>query len=555
MCYVENLMRRPSRFFFPLLLIAVVGPGLLLRAVHLGADGPTVFPGGLYSDAPLKDEAAKGFAARSRCLFGAWSASPADDYRFWEVLSPVWTWSQYFWFKLTGPGYRGARLLSIAWSALAALFLYLALSRQSLSRSGQSNRRAAGVIAAAFMSFNFHCLIFGRLGLLETPLLALLIMAFYFQSRASEHPANWIMASGLWLMAWLVKQSAIIYLPVLILGFVLQSASGGARRRLVFWTGLISITLALAAAGAMFLDWDYRVRSVMNLRHSLDYLPDQSREWMQVTPSRTLDSIRYNLGRGLIQGYLAMFPISGPLAILELVFIAIAIVRTRKIELLPALAALWWLSARGALTLQGQAFPRFYIMQAPSTFLLAALALARLLPASPAVPGRRLRQVFVVAVMALSLLVNLLPWARWVRDDSREIERGGRWLVQVIGPEEATVVGEWAGPLCFDTPYRTFYLKNVFNRRGCQLVALWPTHLLLVESKESLRFHDDDVDPAVRRFMRWFPSEFKQRQKLDELTLFAGTRDEMTLILYRIDLPAAARDYCRDHPEGTSLKP
>ena len=79
--------------------------------------------------------------------------------------------------------------------------------------------------------------------------------------------------------------------------------------------------------------------------------------------------------------------------------------------------------------------------------------------------------------------------------------------------------------------------------------------LLIVESKETLRFRDDDVDPAARRFIRWFPSEFKARQKLDEITLFAGRRDEMTLILYKIDLPAAAREHCRDHPEETSLKP
>jgi len=509
------------------LLLAVVALGVGLRLARLSAEGPTQFPCGLTSDAPLKDEAAKGFAARSRVLFGAWSASPADDYRFWETLSPVWTWSEYGWFTLAGAGYVSARLHSVLWSAVSMIFLYLALRPFS---------RRAGLVAAFFFAVNFYTLMFGRMGLLETSMSAWLLMAFACQMRARKNPALFVLAAACWMAAWLVKQSAAVYLPVLIAGFVLdlRRREGPRRSRLLLETAALA-AIALAVTGLLL--WpDYRIRSVMNLRHGLDYRPDPTFLWMQVNPGRTLEAILYNLGPGLLKGYFAMFPIAGPLALVEIVLILRDLKRRRDPGPARILALVFWLSARAALTLQGQTFPRFYLIQAPSAFILAALALDRLLAAEAAArPTRALTRL--AAVLALAALVNLVPWAAWVKQNPRGLMQANAWIESAIGPERAVVVGEWAVPFCFDTGLRAYYLKSVFNRGREQIAALGPTHLLVEQGKEE---EGEEMDPAVRRLRKFFPVAYERRREIGRFRAFAGAPDETVTILYRIDIPGPA---------------
>jgi hypothetical protein len=111
------------------------------------------------------------------------------------------------------------------------------------------------------------------------------------------------------------------------------------------------------------------------------------------------------------------------------------------------------------------------------------------------------------------------------------------WIESMIGPERAEVVGEWAVPFCFDTGYRAYYLKSVFNRGREQIAALGPTHLLVEEGKES---EGEEMDPAVRRFKKFFPAAYERRRELGRFRAFAGAPDETVTILYRIEIPGPA---------------
>lgn len=505
-----------------LLLLLIIAAGVSLRTVHLDADGPTRFPNGLTDPSPIEDEAGKGFAARSRILFGAWSPSAADDYRFWEVLSPVWTWMLYFWFKVIGPGIVSFRLFSVFWSAVSIAVIYLVLAKRS---------RPAALAAAVLVAVNFYAVIFGRLGLLETMLNALLLGAFAFQVSASKKPVMLFPAALCWLSAYLVKQSAITYLPVLLGGAALMFASGGegsARQKRV---ALVAVVLVIIAAFSLLLWPDYRLRTIMNARHALDYRPDQTYMWMQVNPGRTWQAIVMNITGGFWRGYILMMPIAGTLALAELFMIGRDLIKRRPLDRLRLLAALWWLCARASLTLQGQAFPRFYLIQLPSAAILAALALERVL--SSQAPARKQARFFTAAALILAALIHLAPWLTWVREYPRDLSHGSAALEEMIGPGPAVVVGKYAGPLCFDTGYKYYYLKSVFNRLPEQVQGFGITHLLLAEDM----MEGEDLDPAVRRLKKFLPGPYDSREEIGRIILWPGQKDEKRIILFRLGAP------------------
>lgn len=512
-----------SRAYAIIALVLVLAGGIALRSARISADAPAVFPGGLSSSAPVKDEAAKCYAARNRVLFNEWSTDPVDDYRYWETLSPAWTWSLFFWLKAWGVGYPQARAFSILWSALSILGIYAALSARS---------RKAALWGAFFFAMNFSAAIFGRLAILETCLNCLLIICLALLSRPGSRTGLVLFACLAWVAAWLVKQSAVVFLPVLAAGGILAWRGPGKEGRGRSWLALLLVAGAALAACAFLFDFDYRIRTIMNVRHVLDYKPDPGYMWMRTDPARTWLAIKENLTSGLLRGYLLVNPVAGPLAVVELVLIGAGLWKRKKIDDLSILAAIWWLSARAALTVAGQASPRFQLLQFPSTAVLAALALARLEGALTSGSFRRKAAPVMTGLIIVACgVAHLVPWAGWVKADPREVERGTMLLGRTIEADRAVVVGEWAGPLCFETRHQYYYLKNVFNRTADQVRTLGITHVVVDEDKES----GLDIDPAVRRIRKYFPSVYERRVELGRISLWEGSADETTLILYSVD--------------------
>ncbi len=508
-------------------LAAVVLAGVGLRAFHLDADAPARFPNGYSSSAPLKDESAKCFAPRNRALFGQWRTSPHDDYQYWETLSPVWTWSTYLWFELFGTGYKEARAWALLWSALSIIALYAALGARS---------REAALFSAALMALNFYAVIFGRLALLETPVNALLLIAFAFQVRALDRPVMLGPAAAAWLCAWLVKQSAVVYLPVLALGAALvwSRAERGREKR----AGLLLAALFVVVAGLFLLSWDYRIRTVMNVRHALAYFPDQSYTWMRADPGRTLAAIKENLTVDFVRGYLAMMPVAAPLALVEVVLVVLALIKSRRADYVGVLAVAWWVCARAALTLQGQKVVRFYLVGIPPAVLLAGLAvhrLAGLYREKGGGPGKV--RALMAALLVCAGVMHLPPWLSWASEYPREIKKAAQEIERIIKDERAVVAGRWAPPLCFDTRYKTYYIKSVFNRKASQIRSLGITHVVL--SREAAEGRE--YDPVSRRLKRFFPSPYERREKLGTIVMWEGGAREVELSVYSISIPRLER--------------
>jgi 4-amino-4-deoxy-L-arabinose transferase-like glycosyltransferase len=514
--------RSHSLSLIGLILLLLLSSGLKL--VHLRADAPRLFPNGFESSDPVKDEAAKSYEARNRALFGAWVTSPADDYRYWNTLSPAWTHSLWLWFKLCGVSYPALRLFSVLWAALGIF---------AVGRFFPAQKNAlAGPLAAILFAFNFYLLIYGRLGLMETALNTALLGSVMLLVRAEDRPGLFPLAGLIFFFAYLIKQSAAAFLPVLALAALL--APSGRRR-----FGMITLAMVILALAALFLWPDYWLRSVMNFRHALGWQPDASHRWMRFELPVTGRALSQAFGfTGLVRGYVLMLPMAGPLALLEIIIFLYRWAKTRTGERAEALLIAWLLCARAALAFSPHTVVRFYLIQFPPVCLLAGLLLERILrTAAPgthdfrgaadlrgaADPSRAQRRLAVAALIVLSLIFDLVPFLGWLRSPSYQIRDAGQALHKALGPGPAVLIGEWAGPLCLESPDRTFYVKNIFNRRPEQLMQFGITHLL---------YSDPDQDPAIKSFRKALPGPFEKRRLILTLPLF---NDQLSL--FRVEVP------------------
>jgi len=496
--------RRPAWPLLALLVLVLLSTGLKL--VHLRADAPRLLPNGFSSSAPVKDEAAKSYEARNRALFGHWTTSPADDYRYWNTLSPAWTHSLMLWFKLFGVSYPSLRLFSIFWSALAVLILWRFFP--------PPNHQAAGPLAAILYALNFYLLIYGRLGLIETALNTLILLGLALLLRARARPRLFPLAAAVFYLAFLFKQSAAAFFPLLALAAILAPAG---RRR----TAWLSLFILLAASAALFLWPDYWLRSVMNFRHALGWRPDATHHWMLFEFPVTRQALAQAFGSiGFLRGYLLMMPVAGTLALLEIIVFCYRGLQTRAWDRPELILIAGLLCARLVLAVSPHTVVRFYLIQFPPACLLAGLLLQRILLAAPDRSSAGNRRLAVASLIALALLFNLVPYLRWLRDPAYQIQEASQALQKTIGPGPAVLIGEWAAPLSLETPYRTYYVKNIFNRRPEQLMQFGITHLL---------FSDPEADPAIKSFRQTFPGPFEQRELLLTLPLF-----EETLTLSRV---------------------
>ncbi len=501
-----------------MLLVVFILAGGGIKFLRIDADAPQVFPNGFGSDATVKDEAAKSYEARNRTLFDAWSLSEKDDYRYWRTVSPVWSYMVWLWLEAFGVSYFSLRVFSIVWSAVSGLLVFLLLRR--------SHGEPAGLAAAFFFSFNFYLLIYGRLGLMETALNGVLILTALIIVRSMDRPGLFFIAPLAFLASCLIKQTAFYFAPLVVFGFILAfrgRLSGGGWKSLAFILGLVSIAVAAVVLVYLYSLPEYKLRSVLNLRHALDY--GQYRYGMIIRTHITRKALLFSVSpEGVLKGYIMMMPVAGALAALEIItFIYLALSGRRKtggfrIDRTEAIIIFWFILARATLAFTPHLFVRFYLIQFPPACLLAGIFMKRIL--EPESERARQRHSYTerlsayAAILALALALNIVPYVRWLSTASCDIGEGVAEMRRAIGELPAVIIGEWAAPLCLETPYKSYYVKNIFNRRPDQLASFGVTHIL---------FEDPGVDTAAISYREAFPGSFEARREISTIELFGRT--------------------------------
>jgi hypothetical protein len=218
------------------LVLAATVVALLVPFV--GADPPVDLT---YSNARVTDEGFNLNNARQRALFGSFATGDVDR----SLTNGAYSAIAAVVFLATEPTLAAGRCVSVAAVAVAVLLLAWGLA--------EPLGRAAAFLSAAALAGANLALEYGRLGMVEPTVLALLTGGFVLAVRAVGRRSPLAGAGCGLLLAAAVSAKATAVVPaVAMLGVVLGAGLLGRDRRAVL-AGLAALGGAVAAAAGWFL--------------------------------------------------------------------------------------------------------------------------------------------------------------------------------------------------------------------------------------------------------------------------------------------------------------
>ena len=209
------------------------------RIINLDADAPLT-----NWLASIGEEALWGAPARNQVLFGGWQQ---DEYTSQHIaMSPLYSAMLTVVFKQFGVGLSQLRLLSVIFSTLLAVLLYLFISRES---------RSVALLAAFFLLLNDSFFSFNRLGLVETTLTFFVTLAAVVSMLAKDNKALIFLSGALFCTAVFVKlYGAWFIMPLLgiyCVNVARKSIKNSLKNHLLnaasFVAGALVVFLAIAA--------------------------------------------------------------------------------------------------------------------------------------------------------------------------------------------------------------------------------------------------------------------------------------------------------------------
>jgi 4-amino-4-deoxy-L-arabinose transferase-like glycosyltransferase len=214
----------PRRQFAGGLLI-VLAIAALLRGLFPAADPPWNPAVGVV----WHDEGAWVHNARNRALFGEWSQDKWNP----MYIAPVFTGLEFVSFKLFGVGVRQARVVPELLGWLSVWLLGLGVARVA--------GRRAGLIAAALLATDYVYVIWNRTALMEGPMVAFIVAAWYCYARMDEDPRWGAAASVCAWLAFFTKAAAAFFVAAIGLDAMLVVIAAGTR-------GFVSAATAMRGA-------------------------------------------------------------------------------------------------------------------------------------------------------------------------------------------------------------------------------------------------------------------------------------------------------------------
>ena len=186
---------------FTVTLLVALAVAALLRGLFPAADPPSNPAVGVV----WHDEGAWVHNARNEALFGAWSQDKWNP----MYIAPVFTGLEYVSFKMFGVGLRQARLVPELCGLASVWLLALGVARLA--------GRRAGVMAAALLGTNYVYVMWNRAALMEGPMVAFIVAAWYCYTRLDEDPRWGAAASACALLAFFTKAAAAFFVAALAL--------------------------------------------------------------------------------------------------------------------------------------------------------------------------------------------------------------------------------------------------------------------------------------------------------------------------------------------------
>lgn len=522
---ISSQPRAPSTSAYRWALAAVL---LILfvaiRCIHLTADSPTELPNHHEGWSELIEEGpAKAHEARNQALFGTWKTNPVDNYQFWRAQSPVWVYPLSWFFEAFGVGYAQLRAFSISTAAIAVIGLVWIAARRL--------RGWPVAVAGLLLSGNYYYIFYARVGLLEPTLNSFLVLSMLFLLLAFEMPLWLCAAQAALVLAFLTKQTALVLLPLFAIGMVWAVVRDRRRGGPPWRRALPFLTLALVIGGLVFyVSREAYWRTVVwNFGHML--LDDTQVRDVEISRMATGEVVaRLFAWRRWRDGFFLLMPVAAPLALVALGRMAARLVTHRTLSEWDVLVALWFLSVLGSLQLTPLTDLRYSMVLVPPASLLAALGLDALLDYATRIRWVGARSAVVAALLIALLLTHGYWFIDWASRPTYVLTDTNEEIEARVGKRHAVVIGRWAMPLVFETPYESYYVKERFNVSREALKQLRITHLLVRHKGDGSGWFSRH-DEAFWTFKKSFPQVAASAQTLATYSLWDG---------YRADLRALA---------------
>ncbi|GAK52275.1 hypothetical protein U14_03526 [Candidatus Moduliflexus flocculans] len=226
-----------------LLLLIFLGS----RAVHVTADPPKDL---CWSLGVFFDEGMYNHNARNALRFGEWRLDEWNDYYYSAISTAI----KYGVMRVIGVGRAQIRLISIAYSMVSLLLLYLA-ARESYGKT-------TGMLTLFFFGTNYLSTMYSRLGMQDTQTLTIFVVAFYFWQggfyRLQQGRRRW----GWWLfwagvftfLSYTYKNLFLYLLPtpfIAVIAYILLNVRKASLRK----QGLTALTFLTAGFSSAFVIW------------------------------------------------------------------------------------------------------------------------------------------------------------------------------------------------------------------------------------------------------------------------------------------------------------
>ena len=228
-----------SRAAFGWILFSILVVAAVMRGLYPAADPPWNPSVGIV----WHDEGPWVHNARNKALFGEWSLDQWNP----MYIAPVFTGLQYVAFRALGVGVRQARLVPQVLGLVSVWLLALGVARLG--------GRRAGLIAAALAGTNYFYTSWNRAALMEGPMVAFMVAAWYCYVRADNQPRWGFAAGACALLAFFTKASAAFFVVALGLDAlvnVLPSRAPSRNVRAGLWT-IGGLVICGTAAMAVFV--------------------------------------------------------------------------------------------------------------------------------------------------------------------------------------------------------------------------------------------------------------------------------------------------------------
>jgi len=405
-----------SRGTFRLILFLILALAALMRGLYPAADPPWNPSVGVV----WHDEGPWVHNARNKALFGQWSLDQWNP----VYIAPVFTGLEYVAFRSFGVGVRQARLVPEICGLFSVWLLALGVAR--------IGGRRAGLIAAALAGTNFFYVMWNRAALMEGPMVAFIVAAWYCYVRAEEQPGWGFAAGACALLAFFTKASAAFFVVALgldaLMSIVLARAGAAApgRARTGFWTigGLI---LCGTAALVMFVLPNWSSYQFYNWQMSVTRKPSYDVKslvdrvsWFPLKDAFTETWFVLALAAAYAGGLLA---------------------RWRDLKPGERLLLLWVMLGTAELILHDASNDRRFVFFIPALAALASLALGRLqiLPSAlEQVPRRRALLALPIVLYGAYVVFASIVRIAFLREISPNVRIGGALALIFAGVLYAT---------------------------------------------------------------------------------------------------------------------